>query len=61
MVGGGVGGWVLKMTASWLLSDWIRFVTLPPPFSLQSKIGKMDLCMILGPRSVFYRPLLQKS
>ena len=28
----GVGGCALKMIASWLLSDWIRFVTQPPPF-----------------------------
>ena len=41
------------MTASCPLSDWIRFVTLPPPFSVrigQLKIGKVDLCMILGPK-----------
>ena len=37
------------MTASWLLSDWIRFVTLPPPF--HSEFDRyMDLCMILGPK-----------
>ena len=40
------------MTASWFLSDWILFVTLPPTFSLRicQKIGKMDICMILGPK-----------
>ena len=35
VVGGRAGGWALKMTSSWLLSDWIRFVILPPPFPLR--------------------------